>query len=628
MREHLSWVVVAWSMMAAASLTLALIHLVVWFRQRAAYGYLLFSTMAASAAAFAGFELVMMRTTTPDAYAQVLRWAQVPLAVFVLSIVGFVRFYLESGRTWLAWAACGMRLWTLVLTFTTGVNANFTAITSIETLRLWGGESVHFPVGILNPWGIVPQVANALLLLFVIDAAVTLWRRGDARARRRAVAVGGSLALCIAFAASTSALVLAGAMRAPTLVAPSMLFVVLAMGYELVTDVIASVRLASELRAKEAALRRNETRMRAVVEAVPSVILLVDRAGTIQLANGQVERQFGYAPGELIGRNVDLLVPDLRAAQREAMGTPVPNPVRAHRTAGRRKDGGELPLEAGLNPLPAEDGPLVLVSLVDLTERLRSEREAERQRNELAHLSRVSTLGALSGSLAHELNQPLAAILSNAQAAQRFLAMPQPRLDQVEASLADIVKSDRRAAAVIGRIRALLKREEVRHEVLDINETIHDVLRLLHNDLLQRGVEVALDCATALPEVDADRIQIQQVLVNFIVNACEAIDEVGGPRTIRIRSFVNAAGQVELAVADSGPGIAPDDLERIFEPFVSTKRHGLGLGLAICRSITESHRGRMRATNNADGGATLHLELPPRAIAEETRRDVADRVRG
>ena len=165
-------------------------------------------------------------------------------------------------------------------------------------------------------------------------------------------------------------------------------------------------------------------------------------------------------------------------------------------------------------------------SIVDVSVRRASEQAAARQRNELAHLSRVSMLGALSGSLAHELNQPLTAILSNAQAAQRFLAQTPPRLDQVNDIIADIVKNDKRAALVIQRLRSLLKKDVSEHVPVDINETVQDALRLMQSDLLSRGVEIVTDFGGNLPLVSADRIQLQQVILNFVVNGCEAMEDL------------------------------------------------------------------------------------------------------
>ncbi len=219
-------------------------------------------------------------------------------------------------------------------------------------------------------------------------------------------------------------------------------------------------------------------------------------------------------------------------------------------------------------------------------------------------------LGELSGSLAHELNQPLAAILSNAQAAQRFLAQSPPRTDKLAEILADIVKSDHRAGAVIQRLRSMLKKEDSQRLPLDLNGVVEESLRLMRSDLLNRHVKVHADLAEALPAVEGDRNQLQQVLLNFLMNGCDAMDGQETDRRLTVRTRRTAQGRVEVSVADQGAGIPLADLDRMFEPFVTTKAQGLGLGLAICRSIVESHGGRLWATNNADRGATLHCELP------------------
>ena len=234
---------------------------------------------------------------------------------------------------------------------------------------------------------------------------------------------------------------------------PGFFIVVLAMGYELVWDLIAAAQLAAQLRA-------SEQRFRAVVEAVPSAILLVDDKGMITLANAQAETVFGYQRAELVAKPVEMLIPErLRVPHAGLRGAYAREPRARAMGAGRelfarRKDGSEIPVEAALSPMPTEDGLFVLVSVVDITERRSVERATARQRDELAHLSRVAMLGELSGSLAHELNQPLTAILSNAQAAQRFLAQSPPRIDKLAEILADIVKSDHRAGAVIQRLRS------------------------------------------------------------------------------------------------------------------------------------------------------------------------------
>ena len=369
----MNWVEIAWIVMSAASLTLGVIHLFVWFKQRSQYAHLLFFALAVSATAFGAFELAMMRAQSPAGYAATLRWAHVPLAMFVLSIVWFVHFYFDAGRLWLAYATSGLRLLALGLNFVTGVNINFREVSSLDQVMLWGGAVVSGPVGVANPWAIVPQIGNVLLVAFVVDASVTLWRRGGPDARRRAAVVGGSLVVCIIAVAGFAALITSGLVHAPTIVMPGVFIVVLAMGYELGWDMIAAAQLAAQLRA-------SEQRFRAVVEAVPSAILLVDDKGMITLANAQAETVFGYRRAELVAKPVEMLIPErfrvphvglrsayARDAQARAMGA-------GRELFARRKDGGEIPVEAALSPMPTEKGLFVLASVVDITERRRVER--------------------------------------------------------------------------------------------------------------------------------------------------------------------------------------------------------------------------------------------------------------
>ncbi len=605
----MNWVEIVWVGMSAASLTLGIVHLFVWFKQRAEIAHLLFFALAASATAFGAFELAMMHSPSPAAYAATLRWAHVPLAMVVLSIVWFVRFHFAAGRVWLAWSATGLRLLALALNFATGVNINFTEVSALDPLMLWGGVVVTGPIGVANPLAIVPQIGNLLLLAFVIDASITLWRRGGADARRRAVVVGGGVVICIVAVAGFAALITSGLVHAPTIVMSGVFIIVLAMGYELGWDLIAAAQVASRLRA-------SEVRFRAVVEAAPSAILLVDDKGSIALANAHAEGLFGHSRAELITLPIDRLVPDRSRGAHAGLRTLYAmDPQTRTMGAGRelfacRKDGSEFPVEVALSPMATDKGLFVLASVVDISHRRELELATARQRDELAHLSRVAMLGELSGSLAHELNQPLTAILSNAQAAQRFLAQSPPRVDQIDEILSDIVKSDHRARSVIQRLRAMLRKEESQHQALDLNDMVEESLRLMRSDLLNRGVTLGTELASALPPVSGDRNQLQQVLLNFLMNACDAMDAQSTERQLQVSTRASAPGHVEIAVSDRGTGIPPADLERIFEPFVTTKAKGMGLGLAICRSIVTAHGGRLWATNNADRGATLHCELP------------------
>lgn len=260
-------------------------------------------------------------------------------------------------------------------------------------------------------------------------------------------------------------------------------------------------------------------------------------------------------------------------------------------------------------PLRRAEGGAV-VTHVDITERKRAESDAQRARQELAHFSRVSTMGELTASLAHQLNQPLASILSNAEAAARLLAKPQPDIDLLREIVADIIADDKRAGGVIRRTRDLMTNSAVSLVSLDLNGLVRDVALLMTSDAVIRNVSVALDLTRDAPHVHGDRIQLQQVVLNLLVNAIEAVsDRPASERGIIVRT--EPCGETAIvSVRDSGAGFRNGSATAMFEPFVTTKNGGMGMGLAIARSIVESHGGRVWAENNPDRGATVFVSLP------------------
>jgi C4-dicarboxylate-specific signal transduction histidine kinase len=261
-------------------------------------------------------------------------------------------------------------------------------------------------------------------------------------------------------------------------------------------------------------------------------------------------------------------------------------------------------------PLRRPDGGGVVLHS-DISRRKQAELDSELQRQELTHLTRVGILGELSGALAHELNQPLTAILSNAQAVQRLLLREPLDMEELSTALQDIVDADRRAGAVIHRLHALLKKGEPQFRPLDVNAIVAEVLDLAHSDFIAREVTVASRPRLDLPLVRGDRVQLQQLLLNLIINACEAMAAID-PKE-RVLTIMTAFGDdrtVEIAVLDRGTGIPADLQCRLFEPFITTKKHGLGLGLSICRSIVAAHGGRVWAVNNPERGTTFFVSLP------------------
>jgi PAS domain S-box-containing protein len=367
----------------------------------------------------------------------------------------------------------------------------------------------------------------------------------------------------------------------------------------------------------EAALRESEERFRALFQSATDGIILLSVTGELIAVNESFARTHGYS------------VEEMRRISLKDLDTPEsfqPFPERIRRLlAGEaltfdvehyHKDGHIVPLEVSASRIGSGGETFIQCFHRDITERKQAELEIARQRNELTHLSCVNMLGELAGSLAHELNQPLTAILSNAQAAQRFLAHDQPDLNEVRDILVDIVAEDKRAGEVIRRLRPLLKKGEVQRLPLNVNEVVLEALELVRGDLVNHGVAAQTELAPDLPVLHGDRVQLQQVLLNLVMNACDAMAGAArDDRQITIRTDLAGDGLVRVSVVDSGPGIAPDKLEQVFEPFYTTKPHGMGLGLAVCRTIIMAHGGKLWAANNPGRGASFHFALP--AMKEE-----------
>ena len=264
--------------------------------------------------------------------------------------------------------------------------------------------------------------------------------------------------------------------------------------------------------------------------------------------------------------------------------------------------------------------PLLLLA-VALEERSKAALDAHEQRLQLTHLSRVAMLGELSGGIAHELNQPLTAILSNAQAAQHFIAA-KGEVDKVELAeiLSDIIAADQRAGEVIHRLRAMFKKGEPSLQPLDANELVREVLGIAHGDLMTRAVEVLPELAPRLPPVEGDRVQLEQVMLNLLINACDAMSAAAaGARRLSIRTLATGGG-VQISFTDLGPGFRADQYEKLFQPFYTTKPHGLGLGLSISRSIITAHGGTLWGTSTPGQGATFHIFLPALDLGPITAR--------
>src|SRR5271166_575770 len=527
-----------------------------------------------------------------------------------------------------------------------------------------------------------------------------------------------------------------------------------------IVDITARKAADLALRASEQRYSAGERRFRQVVEAAPNAMVMIDRTGKIVMVNTEAERVFGHARAELVGRPVEMLVPERFRSRhpelRETFFTDArPRPMGAGRDLyGLKKDGGEFPVEIGLNPIDTDEGMMVLSAIVDITarkaadlalreseqrysvlvdgvtdyaiymvdpnglvtnwnrgaqrikgyptgeivgrhcscfyteedraanaperslaiaasegryeaetwrvrkdgsrfladvvidalkddsgkligfakitrditERVQAARELEeariglvqsraeealrRAQAELSHVARVTTMGELTASIAHEVNQPIAAAMLNAQAALRWLAAQPPDLDEAKQALTRIVDAAKRAGDVIGRIHGLIKKSPHRADRLDLNDAIREVVELTRAEAVKNGVSVRTELADGLPLIKGDRVELQQVVLNLIINAVEAMSAVAREARELVISTARAESDVMVTVRDSGPGLPETDIDRIFQPFHTTKQAGLGMGLSISRSIIEAHGGRLWASANAPRGAVFQFTAP------------------
>ena len=371
-------------------------------------------------------------------------------------------------------------------------------------------------------------------------------------------------------------------------------------------------------------LAEREAKIRRLVDASIIGVFIFDTEGRIYEANNAFLRIIGYDRADLDSGRIrwtDLTPPDWRDRDAAAIAElRAEGDVQPYEKEYLRADGSRVAVLIGAATL-GDAQRRGVAFIVDLTERKRAEskaRENEQRYREvelaLAHANRVATMGQLTASITHEIRQPIAAAVTNAQAAMRWLGARTPDLDEVRQALVRIVDDGTRANQVIGRIRALVKNAPVRHERVAIDEAIREVLDLTRSELVKQNVAVHAQLEERLPPVHGDRVQLQQVMLNLIINAVEAMSSVGdGQRVLLISAARHTPDGVLIAVGDSGPGLptdSPDSLERIFAPFYTTKVDGMGMGLSICRSIVEAHGGQLRASANEPCGATLRFVLP------------------
>ena len=367
---------------------------------------------------------------------------------------------------------------------------------------------------------------------------------------------------------------------------------------------------------EESVLCYSEENYRLLVETAPDAVISIDERGAILFANSATVRIFGHDPTELIGKPLTILMPEfLRKLHEKGFSRYLATGQRHIDWQGTeltalRKNGQEFPVEISFGEV-SRDGHKVFTGFIrDISERKQAQQALQMTQIELARISRLTTMGELAASIAHEVNQPLTAVTNNSNACLRLLAAGNLKPEVLRRALEEIVADGNRASAVVTRIRGFIKKAPAERNKLEINEVIQEVLTLADREIYENRVQLERQLTNARPLVLADRVQIQQVLLNLIMNAIEAMAEVTNrPRSLCLQSRIDESGDVLVAVRDSGPGLSVE-AHRLFTPFFTTKGNGMGMGLSISRSLVESHGGRLWAAPNSPHGAAFYFTLP------------------
>jgi len=612
----MSYVTVVYSTVAACALLLALIHGLIWVMDRKAHASLAFAWLALAIVGGVVMELGTMRADSAQAWGEWVRWTQIPVFMRITATVVFIRLYLGTGRAWLMWTIIALRSFIVIANFVFDPNFHFTAIESIEQRSFLGEQVTVLGHGIARDWQWLATFANLLLLTYVADATLQLLRAGSAESRRKALVVGGATLVSALMSMLYSQLMILAGLQVPALLSPPQLIMFSAMAFELSRGTLRASRLARELEG-------SQSRLDVVTAAAGLGLWTWDaRAGSLW-ANSRARAMFGLeSSGDdfLVVDTVRRLIhPDDLGRIREiwrhaaAAGTEeevqfrilLPGAVTRWIIAHGRSEAdaaGNLTRVQGV--------------LRDVTDQWRARLENEELRRELAHAGRVSVLGTLSSSLAHELSQPLGAIMLNAEAAELLLNKPQTDLEELRNIIADVQRDGRRAAEVIDGLRKLLKRRELEFTPVAIDSLLRDVMALLKSDAISRSV--LLECAIdpELPSIRGDKVHLSQVLINLVINGMDAVSGMpAAQRRVILDARMNVDQAVELSVTDLGHGIPEEVRGRIFEPFFTTKSQGMGMGLAVSQTIVQAHGGKIWADSPVSGGAIFRVSLPVGAAA-------------
>jgi two-component system sensor kinase FixL len=375
------------------------------------------------------------------------------------------------------------------------------------------------------------------------------------------------------------------------------------------------IRDVTDQKIAEQSLREREARLRSILETSPDAIIMIDETGIIESFNAAASRLFDYPSGDAIGRNVSMLMPEpyrhqhdgyishyRRTGEKRVIGI-------GRIVVGRRRDGSTFPMELAVGEITLGARRLFTGFIRDITERQEVDRNFREMQSELLHVSRLSSLGEMTAALAHELNQPLTAMANYINAARRTMEnLPQPEMEKALQLLDKAASQTLRAGQIIRRLRDFVEKGETNRDAEDLNHVVEEAMTLGIVGIAEDGIAVVTELATDLPDVMIDKIQIQQVILNLVRNAIDAM-HTSPARKLTIATSLSG-GMANVMVSDTGPGLDASVAERLFQPFVTTKEQGMGIGLSVCRSIVEAHGGKISAAPNKGGGVTFKFSLP------------------
>jgi two-component system sensor kinase FixL len=367
-------------------------------------------------------------------------------------------------------------------------------------------------------------------------------------------------------------------------------------------------------------LAEREAHLRSILQTIPDAMIVIDQRGIMRSFSQAAERLFGWSAAEAVGRNVSILMPSPHSEAHDSYleryySTGERRIIGIGRiVVGERKDGSTFPMELAVGEMEGADGRYFTGFVRDLTERQQAEQRLQELQSELVHISRLTALGEMASALAHELNQPLSAITNYVSGSRQLLARDEPPVEKVRDALKRAGEQALRAGQIIRRLRDFVARGETERRIESLPRLIQEASALALVGAKEHGVRVRFEVAPDVALVLADKVQIQQVLLNLIRNAVDSMEEAPR-RELVVGALPAPEGMVEIAVADSGPGISDEVADQLFQPFVTTKRTGMGVGLSISRTIVEAHGGRIWAEPNPGGGAVFRFTL--RAVKEE-----------